>query len=116
MRPEPGGPEKALSAAACPGPTCPLTVEINEDRFTLDNLEIEAADFAERRLEAASPEVGRPEPRILLKIGDRTVAAAVVSLGRLARQPGTVSERRGPPRQRPRGLGGSQRRPSAAAR
>jgi hypothetical protein len=81
MHPELGEPEEALSAAG-PGPTYPLTVEINEDRFTADNLEMEAADFdyAERYLEAGGSEADLPEPHILFKIGNRTVAAAVVNM------------------------------------
>jgi hypothetical protein len=79
IHPELGPPSQVLHAVA--GPSFPMTVEINEDRFTLGALQAEAAefDYAKRYREAVDP-ASVVTPHVTFRVNGVVVASAVVSL------------------------------------
>ena len=81
LHPELGPPEDVLTTGT--GPAFPLEVELNAARFTLSNLQKEAAqfNFAERYRQALSVSADPDErPHLTFKVADKVVATAVMSL------------------------------------
>jgi hypothetical protein len=79
LHPELGDPGTILTPS--PDPQFPLTVEIDNDRFSLANLQKESADFdfLQRYLEALSYDPLHP-PHIVFKVGGKVVATAIVNM------------------------------------
>ncbi|MDR1084338.1 MAG: pilus assembly PilX N-terminal domain-containing protein [Deltaproteobacteria bacterium] len=83
LHPVLGHPQDLLTAGAGPKPQNPLTVEINHQRFSLENLisESEPFNYLQRYLDSSlSSGSGAKKPHVVFKIGKQIVAAASFSL------------------------------------
>ncbi|MDR2300524.1 MAG: pilus assembly PilX N-terminal domain-containing protein [Deltaproteobacteria bacterium] len=80
VHPELGDPANVLKAPS--DQKMPITVEINEYRFTLANLHEESLDFdyESRYLEVINYPSHTIDPHLLFKVGDKVVATAAVVL------------------------------------